>query len=86
MTRTITATSVRWTRKYNIKLLTPEQNEWLQRYEGSTGIEPMYLDELRNGTMTFNEAARQNIDWFEMHMHDAFHAISDNVPFDGAQP
>jgi hypothetical protein len=74
-------TQARWTRKYNIKRLTPEQNKWLQRYEGCTGIEPMHLDELRDGTMTFNEAAKENIDWFEMHMHDAFHAISYDIPY-----
>jgi len=68
-------------RKYRIKRLLPEQNEWLRRYEAATSFEPMYLDELRAGTMTFNAAAKMNIDWYEMHMHDAYNAISSDIPY-----
>lgn len=65
-----------------IKRLTDSQNDWLKTYADETGFEPMFLDSLRDGTMTFNEAARRNIDWYEDHAADAFNTISKDVPYD----
>lgn len=65
----------------NIKRLTKEQNEWLKKYHGATGIEPMNLEELKTGTMSFDEVAKLNIDWYEDHMYEAFSAISRHVPY-----
>lgn len=70
------------TRKYKIKSLSTAQNEWLKSYQSTTGFEPMHLDEIESGEMSFNEAANSNIDWYEAHMHDAFNSISTHVPFD----
>ncbi len=68
-------------RKFLIPGLTRPQVLWLKQYEDVTGFEPMHLDELRDGSMTFNEVAKSNINWYEAHMHDAYHAISTHVPY-----
>lgn len=67
-------------RLIKIKGLSKKQNAWLNLYYGSTGFEPMHLESLADGSMKFDEAAKSNIQWYEMHMRDAFHAITDDVP------
>lgn len=64
-----------------IKSITPEQMAWLQGYQDDTGFEPMHLDEIADGRMTFNQAAKSNIDWFESWMNDAYLGITRDVPF-----
>lgn len=57
--------------------LTVEQNKWLSNYYDHTGFEPMHLDELELGTITFSKAARENIDWYEDHTSEIFLTITD---------
>lgn len=64
-----------------IKTITPEQMQWLQLYQDQTGFEPMHLDELASGVMTFNDAARSNLDWFEGWKNDAWLGITQRVPY-----
>ena len=71
---------------HNIKSISKAQNEWLKSYQGTTGFEPMHLDELESGEMSFNECAKNNINWYEDHMHDAYNAISTHVPFNEVIP
>jgi len=65
----------------NIKTITPEQNTWLNSYQGTTCFEPMNLEELAKGEMSFNAVAKLNIDWYEQHMHDAYSSITDKIPY-----
>jgi hypothetical protein len=68
----------------NIKL-NRKQRKWLREYEETTMFEPLHLDELLAGEMTFDEIARRNINWYEAHMRDAYNAISNNVPWSNSQ-
>lgn len=58
------------------KLLSKEQIAWLINYENVTTFEPMYLNELASGKMSFNDAAKGNVDWFEEWMHDTYNDVS----------
>lgn len=60
--------------------VTPEQREWLERYERETGFEPMHQEELNGDPAKFYEIARLNIDWFEGWSSDALLRISRNTP------
>jgi hypothetical protein len=62
------------------KRINGKQRAWLINYETMTTFEPIHQEEIDNGTMTFNEVAKKNIDWFESWMNDAFLAISRQVP------
>lgn len=68
-------------KKIRIKGLTTAQNDWLNLYEGSTGFEPLHLEDLESGEMTFDEAAKSNINWYENHSSDAFAQITDHTPY-----
>ncbi len=59
-----------------IMRLTVEQNKWLSDYYDMTGFEPMHLEEIEMGTMSFDKAARENIDWYEDHSSEAFLTIT----------
>jgi len=37
----------------------------LSEYQKISGFEPMYLDDFRNGEMTFDELWNANIEWLE---------------------
>lgn len=56
------------------------QRAWLSLYEEVTTFEPMHKDELFSGTMTFDEVAQANIDWFEQWSKDSLLEISSEVP------
>lgn len=62
--------------KIHILNLTDEQNAWLNNFYGSTCIEPMFLEELEAGTKTFEDAAQENVSWYESHFADAMNSIS----------
>ncbi len=66
--------------KVYAKNITKAQRKWLQKYMDKTTFEPMHQEELDTGEMTFKEVAQANLDWFEMWMHDAFHAAEDDLP------
>ena len=69
-------------RKYTaIKTITPEQRLWLDHFEGSTMLDPIDLDELMDGSMTFDEVAKANIIWFADFANDAQHQIERDVPY-----
>ena len=62
------------------KNVTKAQREWLNRYLNETTFEPMWQGELTDGTMTFEQVAKANLDWFETWMHDAYNAVSRDIP------
>jgi len=62
------------------KKISAAEREWLQRYEATTGFEPMFQDEIDDGSLSFFEAAKQNIQWFEDHCDDAQRVITRNIP------
>lgn len=64
----------------NIKRLTKSQNTWLNNYQSATCLEPMFLEDLQDGTKSFEEVAYENIRWYEDHFADAMHSISHNIP------
>lgn len=59
------------------KTATPEQREWLEKYEAATTFEPMHQEDLDAGFMTFEKVAEANVRWFEDWMGDAMDAIPD---------
>ena len=63
-------------------IITPEQLEWLKKYQDTTGFEPMFLDELASGEITFNKCADDNNQWYETHTSDNLLSITDNIPYD----
>lgn len=67
-------------KKIKISRLTDEQNAWLNNYYGATCIEPMFLEDLETGLKTFQDAALENIRWYEDHYADAMNSISHNIP------
>ena len=67
---------------HKIAHLTKEQNQWLKDYHNATGFEPMHLDEIENRSMSFNDAAKRNIVWYEDHMNETMVAISFHIPYD----
>lgn len=58
------------------------EREWLERYENTTGFEPMFQDEIDSGETTFFQAAQENIKWFEDWSSDAMLGITRKVPSD----
>lgn len=81
--RSLTIPHSQWehTPPINIGRLSAAENKWLNDYYGHTCLEPMHLDELADGSMTFAEAAKKNIQWYEDHTVEALHAI-DTPPVD----
>ena len=61
------------------KKATKEQRAWLQKYMDSTGFEPMFQEDLDSGEKTFGEVARENLEWFETWMRDAYHQAEQGV-------
>lgn len=61
----------------------PSQRQWLERYYTETGFEPMHLDELEAGTMTFAEVARRNRQWYEDHTNDTLRRVEDPIGTSG---
>jgi hypothetical protein len=57
--------------------ITPEQSDWLQRYEDETGFEAMYQDQLDDGEMTFEEVASDNLRWFSDWVIEVVQALDD---------
>jgi len=59
----------------------PKQIAWMKLYEDRTGFTPVIgLKELEDGQIGFQEFAKSNIKWYESHSHDAYLAISRDVP------
>ena len=58
-----------------------KQRAWLKKFEDETGFEPDYQEEIDAGTMTFDEVAKYNIDWFENWSGDVHSRVSTNVPY-----
>lgn len=44
--------------------LTRRQQEFFDKYRKMTNIEPVYVDDVENGTLTFDNVARLNINRF----------------------
>jgi hypothetical protein len=61
------------------KRINASQRKWLMRYESLTGFEPMYQDDIDSGSMTFREAARANVNWYEDHTNDMHLRIQDPI-------
>lgn len=55
-----------------IQRLTVAQNQWLSDYYKRTGFEPMHLEEIEDGTMSFSDAAQHNLQWYEDHTSETF--------------
>lgn len=53
------------TKKALLNCLTQKQVDWLQEYYEQTTFEPMNMDDLINGSMTFEEVFIANVRWFE---------------------
>jgi hypothetical protein len=45
--------------------LTRTQLAWIKSYKDLTTFEAMHIDEVRAGTMTFEELVDSNVKWFE---------------------
>lgn len=60
------------------KRLTSVQRKWADEYKDHTGFDAM-LDDFRAGNVTFTEAAKKSIRWFEDWSSDAYLRIS-NYP------
>ncbi len=58
--------------KIYAKNITAEQRKWLQNYMNVTTFEPLFQDELSDGTMTFEQVRKKNLGWFEMWSKDAY--------------
>ena len=49
-----------------------KQKDWLIQYQRSSNYEPMYLDEFRNGALTWDDLMRENLVWLELHFQDMY--------------
>jgi len=74
-------TEKRLKRKYRINGLTPKQQEWLQKYEFATMLEPLGLEELAAKPESFDSWEKLNIEHFEDFASEASHTISVDVPY-----
>ncbi len=63
------------------KKINGKQRAWLKKYEAETGFEPFYQEEIDSGDKTFDEVARENLDWFEDWSGDVHSRVSSNVPY-----
>lgn len=55
---------------------TDEQKEWCRRYERETGFDPHAMADYEQGNLTFVQAAKDSIAWFENWMNDAYLRIT----------
>lgn len=51
---------------------TDEQKEWCRLYERETGFDPHAMADYEQGNLTFVQAAKDSIAWFENWMHDTY--------------
>ena len=58
------------------KQYTAAQREWCQRYERETTFEPLMCD-YEAGNVTFVQAARESVRWFEDWSNDAMLRLGD---------
>lgn len=56
--------------------LTAKQKKFFVEYEAATTFEAMHVDEVIEGAITFEAAAKANCDWFENWMRDAHNAAT----------
>ncbi len=59
------------------KKINGKQRKWLLDYETHTSFEPMYQEQLDDGSMIFSEVAKANIKWFEDWSSGVIGLISD---------
>lgn len=55
---------------------TDEQKEWCLLYERETGFDPHAMADYEAGHLTFVQAAKDSVDWFENWSNDVFHRIT----------
>ena len=59
-----------------MKRMIKKQAQWCAHYEQQTGFAPM-MDDFLIGTITFREAAKKNVRWFEDWSIDTLHAVEE---------
>lgn len=60
---------------------TDAQKKWCQFYERETGFEPHAMADYEAGHLTFVQAAKDSIGWFENWSNEVFHRITkDRIP------
>lgn len=64
------------------KNITPEQRKALKDYENICGFEPLYQDELNDGSMTFSQVWNANINWLEDVLSDV---VNIRIPVEDEQ-
>ncbi|MBP8055154.1 MAG: hypothetical protein KA314_04900 [Chloroflexi bacterium] len=59
-----------------LAVLPKHEVEWLRFYQDETTFEPMHLEDLIDGSMTFEDAFKSNVNWFESWSSDVLNQIS----------
>jgi hypothetical protein len=59
-----------------LRKLAKVERDWLKGYKDATSFEAMHIDELKAGTMTFEEVVDSNTRWFEQWSSDALLAVT----------
>ena len=55
---------------------TEKQREWCERYERETGFDPHAMGDYEAGNLTFVQAAKHSVAWFEDWASDAYLQIT----------
>jgi len=58
---------------------TKAQREWCERYERETGFDPHAMGDYEAGNLTFVQAAKDSVNWFESWSSDAYLRITDGT-------
>ena len=66
--------------KENYPCLTRDQIKWFNLYHKQTKFEPMHVEEVHDGSMTFDAAVCDNIRFFEDWSSRALEYIKDEIP------
>ena len=62
---------------------TAEQKEWCRFYEQETGFDPHAMADYEQGHLTFVQAAKDSVGWFENWMQETFHRVMErSIPGD----